>query len=523
LSILRKVLCYFLAVGLLLAFPGFASADETDKFIQVKSGKFSRVFVSPDFEKDQTVFAFEPQGGDSHWTGHTNLYRSQDGGKNWTRLDWVVDEYHKYYGDIWLSDLAFGPDGTLYITGVYTDSDDDEWKAFFYESEENGDRWEKLTEDIGDDYLLQIAVLNENKMLAVDNRGILRLSKNGGRDWHDQIKGMLSAEYGSLAVVDENTYVVVQEDGTLQRTSNGGQVWDPAGLRLISGSYYHGQVIPVPHEQGFSLLAFGAKEGDMHVGGSDFRWKKVDKENLKWSEYTSSRLTCATAVSDGIILAGTPRDLVLVTEDGGDFWFPIREGLDGQVYDLSALRMGDEVVVFAATDRGLYRMDYHPAPAAPPQEEEQPEDEDEPEQPDIDEQPEPEQPDTGDVKFFIGLTKYMVGDELHHMDARPFIEKDRTYVPVRYLALSLGIPEEDIRWNDEKKEVTLVKDGSTLSLTVGKYIMYLDGFPRGTPVAPVIRGDRTYLPARFVVEAFDYEAAWDQTERTVTVSKKTGN
>ena len=55
----------------------------------------------------------------------------------------------------------------------------------FYESDENGDRWERLTEDISDDYLLQI-VLNENKMLAVDNRGILRLSKNGGQDWHDQ-------------------------------------------------------------------------------------------------------------------------------------------------------------------------------------------------------------------------------------------------------------------------------------------------------------------------------------------------
>ena len=112
---------------------------------------------------------------------------------------------------------------------------------------------------------------------------------------------MLSAEYGSL-VVDENTYVVVQEDGTCSAPAMGSRSGSKACADI--GSYYHGQVIPVPMNR-VSLLAFGAKEGDMR-GGSDFRWKKVDKE-IKWSEYTSSRLTCSTAVSDGIILA-VPRD-----------------------------------------------------------------------------------------------------------------------------------------------------------------------------------------------------------------------
>jgi photosystem II stability/assembly factor-like uncharacterized protein len=523
LSILRKVLCCFLAIGLLLAFPGFASADETDKFTQVKSGKFSRVIISPNFKKDQTVFAFKTQGGESHWGGYTELLRSQDGGNTWARVDWVVDERYRYTDDIWIGDMAFAEDGTIYLTGVFKDSDDQdaEYKNFLYKSRENGDRWETVTNDLGENHLICIIPVGD-KMLGVTDQGVLKLSTDGGTSWNQQVKALLSRVRDSVAVLDENTYWVVLDDGEVWRTNDEGGDWNRGGLLLTSGSFATGRILAVPgSKNGPTLLAYGDKEGDFHVtrdGGS--HWKQIGKENLKWPEYSSDRITCGAGLTDGIIIAGTSRGFALVSENSGDYWVPVK-GMSGEVVDISAVNVNDTVVIFGATGEGIYRADYHVTPSAPIQQpDEQPTDGDEPEQPDVDEQPEPEQPATGDVKFFIGLTKYMVGDELHHMDARPFIEKDRTYVPVRYLALSLGIPEKDIRWNDEKKEVTLVKDGSTLSLTVGKYIMYLDGFPRGTPVAPVIRGDRTYLPARFVVEAFNYEASWDQTERTVTVIKQ---
>jgi hypothetical protein len=38
-------------------------------------------------------------------------------------------------------------------------------------------------------------------------------------------------------------------------------------------------------------------------------------------------------------------------------------------------------------------------------------------------------------------------------------------------------------------------------------------------VAPLIRNGRTYLPARYVAEAFGYTLAWDAAGRMVTIQQ----
>lgn len=104
------------------------------------------------------------------------------------------------------------------------------------------------------------------------------------------------------------------------------------------------------------------------------------------------------------------------------------------------------------------------------------------------------------------------------MDAAAFVENNRTYIPVRYLALALGVAEKDIGWDAKARTVTLSLGGVTLRLTIGSKVLYVNGQAKQMDVAPVIRKGRTYLPARWVVEAFGYEVHWDAGTKTVLVT-----
>lgn len=129
------------------------------------------------------------------------------------------------------------------------------------------------------------------------------------------------------------------------------------------------------------------------------------------------------------------------------------------------------------------------------------------------------------IRFKLGAAQYEVSaggvKQFLEADAAPFLENGRTYVPVRYLALALGVPEEGISWSPAARTVTLVKDGVTVTLAIGGDIMYVDDRQVAMDVAPLLLSPgRTFLPARYVAEAFNYEVAWDQKERAVIL---TGN
>ncbi|MEW6447444.1 MAG: copper amine oxidase N-terminal domain-containing protein [Bacillota bacterium] len=121
------------------------------------------------------------------------------------------------------------------------------------------------------------------------------------------------------------------------------------------------------------------------------------------------------------------------------------------------------------------------------------------------------------AKFVIGRASYEADGVSKQMDAAPFIANNRTYVPVRYLALALGVAEKDILWDGKTRTVTLKLDNVTLKLTIGSKTLYVNGQAERMDVAPVIKKGRTYLPARWVAEAFGYEVAWDAGTKTVLV------
>ncbi|MGQ9533312.1 MAG: copper amine oxidase N-terminal domain-containing protein, partial [Desulfotomaculales bacterium] len=180
------------------------------------------------------------------------------------------------------------------------------------------------------------------------------------------------------------------------------------------------------------------------------------------------------------------------------------------------------------------------------------------------------------AQFQVGKPVYWVNEAAHNMDVAPFIENGRTYVPVRYLAYALGVPEDGVFWNTRDQVVYLCAGDTGIFLVVGKPVLLVvrgrdaallarlfqlqdliekKGKWAAIPalaqalqefreleevlemedsdikawlkkraeavamdVVPVIRKDRVFLPARFVAEAFGYEVAWRPAEQKVLLS-----
>ena len=128
----------------------------------------------------------------------------------------------------------------------------------------------------------------------------------------------------------------------------------------------------------------------------------------------------------------------------------------------------------------------------------------------------PRPPQDLEIRFQIGRNLYWVDGESREMDAKPFIRDDRTYVPVRFLAESMGAR---VAWSEPEQKVTLTFKSGPMELYIGRRALRYGGRDVDIPVAPIIVGDRTYLPARFVAEAVGYTVDWIEESQSVLVRR----
>ena len=95
-------------------------------------------------------------------------------------------------------------------------------------------------------------------------------------------------------------------------------------------------------------------------------------------------------------------------------------------------------------------------------------------------------------------------------DAVPFISGDRTMVPLRVIAESLGA---EVDWDEATRTVITELDGTRLYLTVDVPLL-------GNMGTPVIVGERTFVPVRYISEAFGATVRWDEENRTVYIYRR---
>lgn len=120
------------------------------------------------------------------------------------------------------------------------------------------------------------------------------------------------------------------------------------------------------------------------------------------------------------------------------------------------------------------------------------------------------------VVFKIGVPYYVADGQTPgvKMDVAPFIQNDRTFVPVRFLGNALGVDNSNITW-DNNTQTAMLKGNATLQMTIGKGQVVSNGQAKAIDVAPVLTKDRTFLPARYVAEGMGYQVGWDEATQTV--------
>ncbi len=123
----------------------------------------------------------------------------------------------------------------------------------------------------------------------------------------------------------------------------------------------------------------------------------------------------------------------------------------------------------------------------------------------------------GDVLFVIGEASYTVQGVKQKMDVAPYLKNGRTYLPLRYVGLSLGVSEEDIEWDG--KTATLTKGDTVVKVTVNVKSLNVNGKESAIDAAPELAPPgRIMLPYRAVAEAFGAKVDWDAATKTVTMT-----
>ncbi|MDI6710120.1 MAG: copper amine oxidase N-terminal domain-containing protein [Bacillota bacterium] len=122
------------------------------------------------------------------------------------------------------------------------------------------------------------------------------------------------------------------------------------------------------------------------------------------------------------------------------------------------------------------------------------------------------------VTFRLGDTHYYINGKAVAMDVAPYARNGRCYLPARYVGYSLMVAPDDIEWNQATRTATLTKNGTSVRLTVGSKIMYVNNMAVQIDApAEAAPPGRIMLPYRWVAEAFGATVDWDQDTKTVTI------
>lgn len=110
-------------------------------------------------------------------------------------------------------------------------------------------------------------------------------------------------------------------------------------------------------------------------------------------------------------------------------------------------------------------------------------------------------------------TMYIFGEKIEN-DVAPVIRAERTMLPARIEAESLGA---EVAWDDATKTVTITKGETVIVITIGSDKATVNGEEVALDSPAFIENDRTYTPVRFIAEALGATVEWDDATKTVTI------
>jgi hypothetical protein len=114
----------------------------------------------------------------------------------------------------------------------------------------------------------------------------------------------------------------------------------------------------------------------------------------------------------------------------------------------------------------------------------------------------------------VGNSVALVNDKTVKLDASPKIVKDRTLVPLRFIAEAFGA---NVQWNSVFKLVIIKLQDKEIILQIGTSYASVGDKKYTLDTAPIIDKGYTMVPIRFIAEALNSSVEWDEKTKTVTI------
>lgn len=104
-----------------------------------------------------------------------------------------------------------------------------------------------------------------------------------------------------------------------------------------------------------------------------------------------------------------------------------------------------------------------------------------------------------------------------HGEPTPYIDEyGRTQVPIRFVSEALGCK---VTWNGKERTVVIANETDNIKLTIGKSVAEKNGKSIYFDTVPFIKDNRTFVPIRFISEAFlDAKVEWDEKTKLVSIT-----
>ncbi|MEJ8305437.1 copper amine oxidase N-terminal domain-containing protein [Saccharibacillus sacchari] len=107
------------------------------------------------------------------------------------------------------------------------------------------------------------------------------------------------------------------------------------------------------------------------------------------------------------------------------------------------------------------------------------------------------------------------GSDVVFSDVQPVVQSDRVSVPVYGLLERLNAETD---WDNSTKTLTLVRNGTTSSITVGKETAVSAGQTVSLDIAATLENSRVWLSVQTLSDVLGLSVSWNENTRTLLIS-----
>ncbi len=119
------------------------------------------------------------------------------------------------------------------------------------------------------------------------------------------------------------------------------------------------------------------------------------------------------------------------------------------------------------------------------------------------------------IELQIGSPSAYINGQRIALDAPPFIESGRTLVPLRFIGEAFGAKVE---WFSDQQKAVISMEQKRIEVVIGSLKALIDGKEHYLDVPPMIRHSRTFVPLRFIGEAFGASIVWEAESKRIIMT-----